>query len=371
MANRFTLPVSQELDGDGDPYSGAKLYFYETGTSTPLDSYSDSALSTANANPVVADANGRFGDIFMKTQDYKVVLKTTADVTIWTADPVSGTATATETKGADIASGAETDIGGASGQYVEVTGTVTITSLGTSDAGVRRVVRFKSALLTLTHNATSLILPGDANITTAADDCATFISLGSGNWICVDYQSGAGIAAAQGKQHIWIPAAAMRPTSSNGCAGMADLETTAGRPDLSSLDFDTTADEHAQFGIAAPKSWNESTVTFKAVWTHAGGQTGGLDGVAWFLQGLAVTDDESADQAYGTAVVVTDDQATDEDIYFTNESTVVTIAGAPAEGDMLFFRVGRDVSDAADDLDIDAKLVGIILYLTTNAGNDA
>ena len=104
MANRFTLPLSQDLDGSGDPYAGGKLYFYETGTSTPLDTYSDSTLSTANANPVVADGNGRFGDIFMKTQDYKVVSKTTADVTIWTADPVSGTATATETKGSDIAS---------------------------------------------------------------------------------------------------------------------------------------------------------------------------------------------------------------------------------------------------------------------------
>jgi hypothetical protein len=163
----------------------------------------------------------------------------------------------------------------------------------------------------------------------------------------------------------------MRPTSSNGCAGLADLETTAGRPDLSSLDFDSTADEHAQFGIAAPKSWNESTVTFKAVWTHAGGQTGGLDGVAWFLQGVACSDDDTADVAYGTGVVVTDDQATGEDVYFTSESSAITIAGTPAEGDMLFFRVGRDVSDAADDLDIDAKLLGIVLFLTTNAATDA
>ena len=69
MANRFNLPGSQELDGNGDPYSGSKLYFYETGTSTPLDTYSDSALSSANANPVVADANGRFSDIFLIIQE--------------------------------------------------------------------------------------------------------------------------------------------------------------------------------------------------------------------------------------------------------------------------------------------------------------
>ena len=195
MANRFWAPATEALCGCVNLYSGAKLYFYETGTLTLLDTYSDSALSTANANPVVADYNGRFGDIFLKLEHYKVVFKTSGDVTIWTKDPVHGAVATIETQGSDIASAATTDIGASSGQYVEVTGTTTITSLGTIDAGVRRVVRFTGAL-TLTYNATSLILPGDANITTAADDCATFISLGSGNWICVDYQRGGGIKTA-------------------------------------------------------------------------------------------------------------------------------------------------------------------------------
>lgn len=89
-------------------------------------------------------------------------------------------------KGADIASAATTDIGAATGEYVEITGTVTITALGTVAAGTKRIVRFTGAL-TLTHNATSLILPNATNITTIANDCGIFISLGSGNWICIDY----------------------------------------------------------------------------------------------------------------------------------------------------------------------------------------
>jgi len=92
------------------------------------------------------------------------------------------------TKGADIASAATTDIGAATGMYVNITGTTTITGLGTVAAGTLRIVRFAGAL-TLTHNATSLILPrGGANIVTAADDCAIFESEGSGNWRCVFYQ---------------------------------------------------------------------------------------------------------------------------------------------------------------------------------------
>jgi hypothetical protein len=93
----------------------------------------------------------------------------------------------TNAKGSDIASASSIDLGAATGEFVDVTGTTTITSLGTVAAGIVRTVRFTGAL-TLTHNATSLILPGSANITTANGDVAMFRSLGSGNWKCVFYQ---------------------------------------------------------------------------------------------------------------------------------------------------------------------------------------
>lgn len=98
---------------------------------------------------------------------------------------------------ASVASATTCDIGAAAGNFVTITGTTTITALGTVQAGTRRHVRFAGAL-TLTHNATSLILPTGANITTAAGDTATFISLGSGNWVCVDYQRANGTALVGG-----------------------------------------------------------------------------------------------------------------------------------------------------------------------------
>lgn len=100
-----------------------------------------------------------------------------------------------EAQGSDIASATTTDIGAATGNYVNVTGTTTITGLGTVQAGTRRIVNFTGAL-TLTHNATSLILPTAANITTAAGDTAVFVSLGSGNWKCVSYDRASGAALA-------------------------------------------------------------------------------------------------------------------------------------------------------------------------------
>ena len=92
-----------------------------------------------------------------------------------------------EAKGSDIASATTTDIGAMVGNYGDVTGTTTITGLGTVQAGTQRIVRFTGALL-LTHNATSLLLPSAANITTVANDTAGFVSLGSGNWKCLWYQ---------------------------------------------------------------------------------------------------------------------------------------------------------------------------------------
>ncbi|QCG97379.1 hypothetical protein E6C67_26770 [Azospirillum sp. TSA2s] len=92
-----------------------------------------------------------------------------------------------------VASAATADIGAAAGNAVRVTGTTTITALGTAQSGARRHVTFSGAL-TLTHNATSLILPGAANIVTAAGDTAEFESLGSGNWRCMEYNRASGVA---------------------------------------------------------------------------------------------------------------------------------------------------------------------------------
>ena len=92
-----------------------------------------------------------------------------------------------------IASATTTDIGAATSNSVIVSGTTTITGLGTIAAGAERVVQFSGAL-TLTHNATSLILPGGASITTAAGDVASFVSLGAGNWRCTGYQKASGQA---------------------------------------------------------------------------------------------------------------------------------------------------------------------------------
>jgi hypothetical protein len=91
----FLAPLYRATDASGNAISGAVLYFYATGTTNALATYPTYALAAtggagANTNPVVADANGWFGRIFLRPDyQYTVVLKTAVGgTTIWTADAV-------------------------------------------------------------------------------------------------------------------------------------------------------------------------------------------------------------------------------------------------------------------------------------------
>ena len=91
-----------------------------------------------------------------------------------------------------IASATTTDLSTVNDGDITVSGTTTITGFGTLTAGIKKILTFSGAL-TLTHNATSLILPGAANITTAAGDVAIMRSLGSGNWKCISFTRAASL----------------------------------------------------------------------------------------------------------------------------------------------------------------------------------
>jgi len=92
-----------------------------------------------------------------------------------------------------IASAATTNIGDAAdGNTIHITGTNAITSFGPANEGAIRDLIF-DASLTLTHNATSLILPTGANIQTEAGDTAVFLCEdATGDWRCLDYQRASG-----------------------------------------------------------------------------------------------------------------------------------------------------------------------------------
>lgn len=102
---------TQVEDSNGLPRSGAKAYTYTVGTTTPLTTYTDYALGTPHANPIVADSEGVFAPAYVpSTDDVKVVLKTSADATIRTIEriPVTSTPAAGSIATAQLADNAVT-----------------------------------------------------------------------------------------------------------------------------------------------------------------------------------------------------------------------------------------------------------------------
>ena len=92
-----------------------------------------------------------------------------------------------------LASAATADLGSLLQTFINITGTTGITSFGTG-ANLLRVVRY-SGILTLTYNATSLIVLGGGNRTTAAGDIGIYRSDASGNWREISYSSAANTVA--------------------------------------------------------------------------------------------------------------------------------------------------------------------------------
>lgn len=92
MATQAPYTFLQYLDNNGDPLNGGFVYSYEAGTTTPLVTYTDQTENTANANPVVLDANGR-ADIWLGTGNYKLELRDSEDTLIKTVDNIAGQST--------------------------------------------------------------------------------------------------------------------------------------------------------------------------------------------------------------------------------------------------------------------------------------
>ena len=177
----------------------------------------------------------------------------------------------------------------------------------------------------------------------------------------------ADLARTGGKGTIWVPAGAMYASTTNGCSSLAQVETTALRPDLKVLDFAADADDFAQFSIAFPKSWNEGVVTYQVFWTPSSTNT---DDCIWSLQGVSVIDNGTIDVAFGTAVAVTDAGiGAIEDQQVSAVSGDLTIASAAVDA-QTYFQIFRDANAGGDTFSGVARLLGIKIFFTTDAAND-
>jgi len=171
-----------------------------------------------------------------------------------------------------------------------------------------------------------------------------------------------------GKETMWIPAQAMYGPTTNP-ADAAQVETTATRPDLKVFDFDASTKQYTQFTVAMPKSWNEGTVTYQVYWSPSTTNTGNC---VFGLQAVACADGDTIDVVYGTNQDVTDAGiGTVEDQQISAESSAMTVAGSPAAGEQTYFQLYRDAADGSDTFTGESRVLGVKIFYTTDAANDA
>ncbi len=164
-----------------------------------------------------------------------------------------------------------------------------------------------------------------------------------------------------GKKSKWIPVGDMIAATTDGPVA-AQLETSSEAINFKVFDFADAIDLYSHFNLALGNSWNLGTVTFQVWWSSVATDT---DGVAWGLQAVAIGDSVTPDTAFGTPIVVTDNaQSTADEVYVSAESAAVTIGNTPADDDIIYFRLFRDVDDGADTMTEDARLIGIKLFFT-------
>lgn len=89
MSALWNLSLVPFLDANGDPYAGAKAYFFDNGTTTPRTTYTDSAQTVPHDHPVVANASGRFPASFLQQGNYRLRITTADDVTIEDVDGIT------------------------------------------------------------------------------------------------------------------------------------------------------------------------------------------------------------------------------------------------------------------------------------------
>jgi len=235
---------------------------------------------------------------------------------------------------------------------------------GIEDDSGNEQVRFQKTTTAVNQiDITNAATGGSPAIGATGDD--TDVSLNLTSQGAGTVQANGAVISTAGTQTIWVPAVAMYGATTNGAAS-ASVDSGTENVEYKVLDFDTSTQEFACFSVRFPKSWDEGTVTFAPYWTAASGS----GGVVFALQAVALSNDDAIDTAYGTEQTSTDTLITAADVHVGPTSSAITVAGTPADADLTFFRVKRNVADASDTLGVDARLLGIAIFFTTNLTDD-
>lgn len=169
------------------------------------------------------------------------------------------------------------------------------------------------------------------------------------------------------KRTIVLSAAGGWPSTTLGATGPTKTEMTTNKDNYQLLRFNPAATAHAEWTVVMPDNYDGSTITAQFYWT-LNDTTGSA--VVWQIAGASIADNESLDIAFGTAQSVTDNHnAAAYKLNVSAATPAITLAGTPAGGELVQFRVRRTAGIGADTA-ATAHLTAIKLEYGVNAYSD-
>lgn len=402
MPEMFTMPFRPAFDSANRTIPGAQAWFTLTGTNTESPVFTDSGLTIEHTNPLVADGLGKFPIAYLDPAiDYRVRIYLT-DAMVGVDSPVSG-------HDYDPYTGQEQGAQGLQGENAAVLEIGTVTTLATGASATAAVNAEGAGLYSLdlglprgaagvggvsdgnytgvTVSASGTVMAvNSSHITNArlanmAEATIKGRASGAGAGVPNDITIGSGSGTeildrnagdnrfiqktASRPYEMFIPAGAWKARTTSGAASGA-TETTTNKINLDTFDFDKTSAEYIQCVWQPPKSWDEGTVTFRPVWTASVGTP--AETVIFGFQGVAISNDDALDAAFGTAQTSSDVLLATGDQHTGPYTSAITIGGTPAESDVIIFQCYRDISDTLSD---DAKFIGAMLKFSVNAQDDS
>jgi hypothetical protein len=272
---------------------------------------------------------------------------------------------ATGTGLATLAAGVQGTVAAPSGAVVGISDSQTLTNK--TIAGANNTISGITEAMQSTSDVTTL------NVSTtkhgyapkAPNDATKYLD-GTGAY---SVPAGSG-GSTQGRHTIYWPASGITPAVTNG-ATANQIEMATNKNNLKTLQYVDGAIKYGTFDMVFPKAWNLGTLTYQVVWTLNSTST---NSAVFGLQAVAVSNNDVLDVAYGTAIEVTDAGlgTTAYKQHTTAESSALTVAGTPADGDLVLFRLYRDPTNGSDTLAaVAVEVVGVNIYYVTDADNDS
>ena len=175
-------------------FSTSTTYSYATALRVPMFDSNKKLVSSSTTNTQLSYLDATSS---IQTQLNSKDVTSTSTNTLTNKTISSGTLTGVTTQSTTnftgafnatyttAASSTTVDLSTINANYVSITGTNTINSFGTVQAGAQRTILFNGTLTV--SSSTNIILPGSTSIQTSANDIMVIVSNGSGVWSCVSY----------------------------------------------------------------------------------------------------------------------------------------------------------------------------------------